>query len=852
VLGTNLSVRDRLGPYQIVAPLGAGGMGVVYRARDSRLGRDVALKVLRAPSVAGADLKNILREARTAGSLNHPNIVAVYDVGIEGDVPYVVTELLAGETLRDRLRRGPVPYRKAVEYGIQIAQALDAAHAKGIWHRDVKPANIFLTDDSRVKLLDFGIAKVVAGAAGPDDSTITEASKSQKIVGTAAYMSPEQVLGSPLDHRTDIFSLGAVLYEMFTGAGAFVRDTSIDTLSAVLHVDPPDPLTLTPDLSPAAVAVVRRCLEKNREERFQSVRDLAFDLQQLRETTAGVRVPSPGRSPARRWLFPGTLIVAALAVGAAGTVLVSPVLRPPPPPSFEQLTFRRGRIGGARFSSDGQAVVYSQAREANALEVWRMDLAENESRPLGYEAGTDVLAARAGELALGVRRRFILGERFVGTLAFAPSAGGSPKEVAENIEDAEWDPSGRQLAVVRSTGEVGGNSQIEFPLGTTRYTTAGSIRFLRVSRDGRRIAFLEDPQGRGIGGRVKVLDLSGGVKDLTDEWPSVRGLSWSKDGDEVWFAAGAFPTSRALRAVNLRQRQRVILETTGSLTLWDIAADGRMLLTQDEERGALVGQAPGENTERDLSWLDNSSAANLSRDGRSVMFTDRGGIYIRATDGSDPIRLGFDGAFGDELSPDGQTVLATAGNLQQLFLVPKGAGEVRTIPAHNIIKYRGAHWFRDGRRIVFVGQEARHGLRSYIQNLDGSAPKPLTPENFQALSISPKGDFAAAIGPDQAISLWPIAGGPSRIVSGPQPGERPVAWSEDGQSLWLFRRGEVPAHVYRLDIASGRRELWKTLIPSDSAGVYSILYFQVTPDGRAYAYSYMRLLSQLYLAKGLK
>ena len=694
-------------------------MGVVYRARDPRLGRDVAVKVLRASSTAPEDLRKILREARTAGSLNHPNIVAVFDVGTEADVPYVVTELLAGETLRERLRRGLLPYRKAVEYGIQIANALDAAHAKGIWHRDVKPGNVFLTEDGRVKLLDFGIAKVAAAAVGPEEST-AEASKSSQIVGTASYMSPEQVLGGPLDHRSDIFSLGVVLYEMFTGAAPFVRDTSIDTMSAVVHADPPDPLILNPGLPPAAIALVRRCLEKNREERFQSVRDLAFDLQQLRDTT-GRAGPLPAvRSPARRWLVP-TAVIASIALGVAGTLLLWPLVHQRPAPTFEQLTFRRGRIGGARFTSDAQAVVYSQAREGNALEVWRMDLSESESRPLGYDTGTDVFAARQGELALGLRRRFMTGERFVGTLAVAPSGGGSPKEVAENVEDADWDPLGARLAIVRSTGEVGGDSRIEFPAGQTRYTTKGSIRFLRVSRDAQRIAFLEDSQGRGIGGRVKVLDLSGGVKDLTDEWISVRGLAWSKNGDEVWFAAGASNTSRALRAVNLRRRQRVILETTGSLTLWDIAADGRILVTEDEERGAMVAQPPGETAERDLSWLDNSSVANLSSDGRWVLFADRAGIYIRATDGASPIYLGLKGAFGDDLSPDGQTVLATTSSFGQLIVVPKGAGDPRPLPAHDIVAFRGARWFPDGRRILFIGQEQGHGLRSYIQNLDGSA-----------------------------------------------------------------------------------------------------------------------------------
>src|SRR5262249_16641984 len=227
-------------------------------------------------------------------------------------------------------------------------------------------------------------------------------------------------------------------------------------------------------------------------------------------------------------------------------------------------------------------------------------------------------------------------------------------------------------------------------------------------------------------------------------------------------------------------------------------------------------------------------------------------IYIRGTDGSAPVNMNLKDSYGDDLSPDGQMVLATMKTLGQLFIVPKGPREPTLIPPHNIIMYRGARWFPYSRRILFVGQEDKHGLRSYVQDLDGGAPRPFTPENVKALSISPNEKWAAAMGPDQAISLWPIAGGPPRLVRGSQPGDRPVAWSADSQSLWLFRRDEVPARVYRLDIASGQRHLWKTLMPSDPAGVYTILEFQVTPDGRSYAYSYKRLLSQLYLAKGLK
>jgi eukaryotic-like serine/threonine-protein kinase len=823
-------------------------MGEVYRAHDPRLKRDVALKILRR-ATDREQLARFSREARTAGSLNHPNIVAVYDVGIEGPMPYVVTELLEGETLRARLNSGPVPYRKAIEYGIQIAQALDAAHAKGIWHRDVKPANAFITADGRLKLLDFGIAKLNEPEPVESDEPTIDRSQSGEIRGTAGYMSPEQVLGRGVDHRSDIFALGAVLYELFTGTRAFHRASTVETMTAVLHEDPPDPLTFNASLPPAAIAIVRRCLEKNKEERFQSARDLAFDLQQLRELTAGTGSVGPVPPPRGRKILPAILAAAVLLEGFLLAVLLT---RARPEPAFDQLTFRRGRIGGARFASDGQAVVYSEARDGNALEVWRTDLADSPaSRLLDYPPGTDVLAARAGEIALSLRRRFVLGERFTGTLAIASISGGSPREVAENVDDADWDPSGEHLAIVRSGGDAGGQSQIEFPVGRVLYKTPGSIRFLRVARDARRVAFVEDATGRGVGGRVGVVDVEARATMLTDPLASVRGLAWSEDGDEIWFTAGDWRTSRALRAVSLGQKQRVVWAAPGSLTLWDIARDGRVLLTRDEERRAVVGVPPGKTAEQDFSWFDNSGVADLSDDGRWLLFGDRSGLYLRATNGSPPIHLGLKDAFADDLSPDGKTVLATTSSGQQLVLVPSW-GDAQPLTPHGIVTYSGARWFPDGRRIVFSGREAGRNLRSYIQDISGGPPRAFTPENTRVLAVSPDGQWAAAIGPGQPISIWPVAGGPSRPVPGSQPDDRPVGWSADGQSLWLFRRGEVPAHVYQLDISTGRRHLWKTLLPPDPVGVYSIIEFSVTPSGHAYFYSYTRLLSQLYLARNLK
>jgi hypothetical protein len=820
-------------------------MGEVYRARDPRLGRDVALKVLR--SAATPELVERLgREARAAGSLNHPNIVAVFDVGTHGDVPYVVSELLEGRSLGQRLEQGRLSYRKALEYGIQMAEALGAAHARGICHRDVKPENVFITSDGRVKLLDFGLVKV-RDPKEPADSDGSTAAHTEpgRVYGTYGYMSPEQAVGEVVDNRTDLFALGAILYEMFTGTHAFRRDSTVETMKAVLRDDPTDPLKLNPALPPAAAEVVRRCLEKNKEERFQSARDLAFQLQQLNQATSGISPASTARLRARRRL--GLALI--LAAGVAAGLIAGWALRwLPAAPTFEQLTFHRGRIGGARFASEG--FVYSQAQEANAVQVWHRLRDSPEPRALGYAA--DVMAARGGELALSLHRRFGGGDRFVGTLAVAPFGGGAPRELLDDVEDADWNPAGTQLAVAR-WGGAGGPSRLEYPPGQALYESPGSIRYVRVSRDGRRVAFLEDPAGGGISGRVAVVEVGGAHRFLTDEWPSARGLAWSPRGDEIWFTAAGGRMNRALRAVDLRGRTRVVLEAPGSLTLWDTAGDGRVLLTRDEERRAVVGVPPGETSERDLSWFDTSGLGDLSADGRKLLLGDRFGVYLRTTDGAPPVYLGLKEGYADDLSPDGRFALAETSSKKQLLLLPTGAGDPRPLPAGNIEMYGGALWFPQGRdRIVVNGREPGHRPRAYIQDVPDGFPRPFTPENVWALSISPDGEWVAAIGQGQGMSVWPVKGGPTRPVPGSEPGDRPVAFTTDGRSLWVFRRGEIPVKVFQVDIDTGARTLWKTLVPPDPAGVYSIINFQITPSGDAYFYGYARVLSELYVVSGLR
>src|ERR1700716_1058928 len=314
----NLASGTKLGPYEIASLLGAGGMGEVYRARDSRLKRDVAIKVLPQALSADADrLRRFEQEALATAALNHPNILAVFDIGTYESSPYVVSEMLEGETLRDRLRGGSIATRKALDYALQIAHGLAAAHEKGIVHRDLKPENLFITRDGRIKILDFGVAKLQSLLENdqPADA-MTTVTKSGAVVGTVAYMSPEQLRGKPVDHRSDVFSVGAILYEMLTGRRAFRGETEVDTMTAVLREEPPE-MDVSQGRVPSSLhQIIRHCLEKEPENRFQSGKDLAFALEALSgSSTSKANLywsPRPRRLRALLGMAGAALLAAAL------------------------------------------------------------------------------------------------------------------------------------------------------------------------------------------------------------------------------------------------------------------------------------------------------------------------------------------------------------------------------------------------------------------------------------------------------------------------------------------------------------------------------------------------------------
>ena len=860
----NIATGTRLGRYEVRALIGAGGMGEVYRAHDSSLGRDVAIKVLPAElSLNTERLQRFEQEARATSVLNHPNILAIFDIGTFEGSPYIVSELLAGETLRDRLVTSAIPARKSIQYGAQIARGLAAAHERGIVHRDLKPENVFITTEGHAKILDFGLAKLLDP---PVPEEITSEAQTRPIsthpgavLGSVGYMSPEQVRGRPADPRSDIFSFGALLYEMVSGDRAFRGESGVETMNAILKEEPPPIQISERGIAPGLERVITHCLEKQPQDRFQSARDLAFDLESLSSQSGVYRPIASGilvAEKARRRLWP---VLAALTMIGAGLLALAFFLgrnsANPPLPIYTQLTFRRGSIFTARFTSDGKGIYFSAAWNGNPLDISFMRAESSDVQTL--VPNTQLLSVSpAGEMAVLLKGRYLFHFVNQGTLARMPLAGGVAREMLENVQQADWGPNGSTMAVVRIDK---GKSQLEYPIGTKLYETDGYISDPRVSPKGDTIAFLDHPLHGDSRGSVMIVDSNRQTRKLTDEWSGGDGLAWSPTGDEVWFTATRAGEAQSLYAVTLGGKQRVVLRTPVSLKLQDISRDGEVLLTGSHQSTPIIGLPPGETKERDLSWLNWVRIADLSADGTSFIFTEFGqgsgtnyAIYLRQTDGSPAVRLGE--GYGLRRSPDGKRVIAVLFSPPQLILLPTGAGEAKRLERFGIEQYSsvGASWLPDGKDIVFIGKEQGHALRAYVQDVDGGKPRPITPEGVTGFLVSPDGELLLAGDRDGKKALYPLAGGEPRSIAGLEDEDRVIRWGNDAGSLYFYRDRDRPLKVYKLDLATGHKELTKEITPADPAGIVGPVNVLLTPDGKGYVYAFTRHLTDLYLVKGLR
>ena len=842
-------------------------MGEVYRARDSRLDRNVALKILPASLTADRDrLHRFAQEARAAAGLNHPNILSIFDIGEENGTPYVVSELLEGETLRSRLQKGPIPLRKAINYALQIAHGLTAAHGKGIIHRDLKPENLFLTDDQRVKILDFGLAKLTRQVGQSDSGeAMTEqvATEAGMVMGTVGYMSPEQVRGKPAVPESDIFAFGAILYEMVSGKRAFHGDSAADVMSSILHQDPPDLTETARNVPPGLERIVRHCLEKNPAQRFHSAGDLAFDLEALSEVSssksglqAAARKARAGE--ARRKLVLASAFAAALIaaigigwwIGRAGGAAA--------PPQYQQITFRTGYMGNARFTPDG-SVVYSASWDGGDYQLYLARTDENGARELGIKNAELLAVSPRGELAIRLNSLYLDGYARSGTLARVPLSGGTPREVVENVQDADWSPDGESMAVVRYVPE-NRHWRLEYPVGKVLVDGANWISGPKISPDGKWITFAdhENPVGDDEGS-IAVIGPDGKEKKLSSGWLSIEGNAWAPGGDEIWFTATRTGSAANLRGVKLNGKLRDITNVPGGMWIQDVH-NGLALTVTQQQRIGIRGVPPGSTEERELGWFGWSIPRELSRDGRKVLFEEEGEgggpnytVFLRDTDGSPPVRIGEGRA--ESLSPDGKWVVTQPLQGGKLRVVPTGAGEAREINTGNI-RFTRIHYMPDGKHLIGVGIEQNHGSRSYLIDLKDGSIKPISPEGIAGTLISPDGRSVIVRGPDGTAGVWPINGGEVRPLPGLNITDYVTGWSQDSSSVYVVHsesQSDRVAKLYKLNLVTGKMEPWKTFGSSlGTTGVQAVADARVSADERAYVYIYVQSLSQGFIVKGLQ
>jgi hypothetical protein len=855
-----LTPGTRLGSYEILSSIGAGGMGEVYSARDTRLNREVAIKVLPAAFAGDPERRaRFEREAQAVATLSHPNVVAIHDTGVHDGQAFVVMELLAGQSLRERLNAGPVPARKAIDFGVQIARGLGAAHGKGIVHRDLKPENVFLLDDGQVKILDFGLARQ-ATADAHSGATQTMASTDPGVVmGTVGYMAPEQVRGQIVDARADVFAFGAVLYEMVSGQRAFQRATAADTMSAILTQDPPELAGSRPDLSPALDRIMRHCLEKNANERFQSARDVAFALEALSGTgvATGVSsgaIPAPPPTKRNRWLLPvAGLALAAVAV-AGGFALGQANSGGRGDVRFEARTWDRQWVTNARFGPDGKSIVFSAALAGNVPSLYVIRDGTFMSQQVGQPGVHLLSVSSTGELAVILDPEPQGHRIFHGTLA-RMTLDGAPRELMKDVTEADWSPDGSKLAIIRRDG---GKYRLEYPSGTLLYETqTGYLSDPRVSPDGTQVAFFDHPIRHDNRGWVKVAG-PGGARTLAGEYWALEGIAW--DGESVLFtgtAEGHDSLQPIAVSVSGEPRPRKVLSGAGAMLVFDLGAGGRMLITRDDFRASVRGLVPGESVERDFPWLDTAVWGFFTRDGKKLLFNDEsqsaGGDYavtMRDVASGQVVRLGPGLTLPP--SPDGKWVPGLRSSTGRIVLYPIGAGEPVELNKGPIAQYTSSfNWFPDSRRVTVCGTEAGRPPRCYEQEIPGGAPKPITSDGVSRVLLAHDGRtlLARRAGGSETMT---IDGARPVAAKGVEDGDEVIGWTTDDRGVIVTKVNTIPGRIERVDLATGQRTMLRELAPPDRSGLVIIWAHQWLDDGRGYTYTYMRQLSQIYVVTGAR
>jgi hypothetical protein len=669
------------------------------------------------------------------------------------------------------------------------------------------------------------------------------------VFGTVGYMSPEQVRGEPVDHRSDIFSLRTIVFEMLSGTNPFRAPTAPESMTAILKAEPQLPEGLSPGLS----RVVTRCLEKKPDERFQSSRDLGFALEGL---TSGLVAVSP--TAVRRSPTVGFLVAAVLVAVACGYLIGTRTKRTEPP-AFKRLTFRRGHVNEARFAPDGRTILYGATWEGNPAQVFTARAGIPEASPLALPSALLLGISSNGEMALSLNPDFV-GYTWRGTLGRAPMTGGAPREVIEGAQEADWSPTGAELAVVRRPPSRDSGSVLELPPGKPLLESAGRIAQPRISPKGDLVAFLDHPMWDDAGS-VAVVDRAGRKITLSTGWLNARGLAWSPSGDEIWFTASKSGRDQSLYAVTLSGKERLVAHLGGNWILHDVARDGRALLSLNSTRLGVTGSFPA--GERDLSWFDWSTMGDLTQDGEKILFTEFGEgagakyiAYLRRTDGSPAVRLGEGGAIA--LSPDGRWALVTRKNPLggSLVVLPTGSGEERALPPGDVERalIGDARFFPDGKRVLFSGTDKAGRKGIYVQDLEGGVPRPFGPDGLAEPLVSPDGQVVASWSEKEKKLVLMTGEGerPRSLDPGPEPDY--VRWGADGRSLLLARFEGQRVRVDRLDTTSGARTPVRE-IPRPGAGsglLGQSNSVRLSSDAKWFAFGYMSWLADLYLVEGLK
>ncbi len=838
--------------YRIERELGAGGMATVYLAEDLKHNRKVAVKVLKPELAVAIGAERFLAEIKTTANLQHPHILALHDSGEVNGTVFYVMPYVEGESLRDRLdREKQLPIDDSLRIAAEVADALEYAHEHGVIHRDIKPENILLQRGHAV-VADFGIALAASKTGG---GRMTETGMS---LGTPMYMSPEQAMGArEVDGRTDIYSLGCVLYEMLVGEPPFVGPTAQAIVAKVITESPRSLTAQRRSVPPHVDSTVEKALEKLPADRFASAAAFAESLRDSNSASRGssrsIALTARPRSLANTVtrLVGGATLALALIGGAYIAGRRSTSGNANDDMLMQQRTFEAQKVFSARYTTGGD-IVYSAADTGDVPRIFMLTSAYPKPRSVS-DQGIDLLSISSkDEMAVLVGAVHSHHRVFTGTLAQMPVVGGTPRELLANVHDADWSPDGVQLAAVH---DVNSKDVLEYPIGTVIYSTPGYLSDIRFSPDGQRIAFNEHPEKGDDRGAVAVVDLKGNHKVLTPQYPALQGIAWLPGGSRIAYSAGIDGGLNQVNEVTLDAKVFLGSPGVGDATIQDIASDGRHLIIRSDAFTRIWSKRAADAAAKDFSWLNISFFPILSPDGSLLVFGDGSStagqnyaVMLRRTDGSAAVRLGEGSGLG--LSRDKQWVVSDVPSVPvKLMLYPTGAGTARRLDHGEFAGIVAASFLGDGSQLLVCGNEPKHAMRCYVRPIGEGAMRAFTPEGIRSATASPDGQSIVAMTADNVYRQFAIRDGASEGVPGLTPDDHVLRYSPDGKSLWIKRGNSEPVHVEQVDLKTGARSPLLPEFGTRRTGVLNVVEVALADDPKNYAYIERESVSYLFELK---